>query len=451
MENPNQHIIYHLYPLGALGAPERNDHHSPPTSRTDGFYGWTEHAQALGATAILLGPVFESSTHGYDTADYFRVDRRLGSNEAFARWSATLHQRGLKLILDGVFHHVGRNFWAFQDVLEHQQASRYRDWFFLDFQRRSPYGDPFFYEGWNGHIDLVKLNVRHPEVRQHLFDAVRSWIDTYGIDGLRLDAADVLDLEFQKELAAFCRSLRPDFWLLGEVIHGDYRAWTHPAALDSVTNYELYKGLYSSHNDRNYFEIAYSLDRQFGPHGIYRGLSLYTFTDNHDVERIASRLHDPAHLYPLHALLFTMPGIPSIYYGSESGIAGRKGQGSDAPLRPALNPDDLAQAGAHPDLQCAISRFISLRRKSPALQHGDYRQLHVAAEQLAFMRTTAEERVVVAVNAAHHPVEVQLTLPERTNGLLIDRLNDAQVFRLEHGQATLRLEPCWARILWLQP
>ena len=444
---PNSSTIYHLYPLGALGAPEHNDHHSPPAARIDELYAWLDHAQTLGANTIFLGPVFESSTHGYDTADYFWIDRRLGTNDAFAQWSETLHQRGQHLILDGVFHHVGRNFWAFRDVLEHQQASRYRDWFYLDFGHRSSYGDPFFYEGWNGHFDLVKLNLKHPEVRQHLFGAVKSWIETYGIDGLRLDAADVLDLEFQRELAAYCRSLRGDFWLLGEVIHGDYRTWANPSTLDSVTNYELYKGLYSSHNDRNYFEIAYSLNRQFGPDGIYKGQNLYTFADNHDVERIASRLDNDAHLYPLHAMLFTIPGVPSIYYGSEVGIEGDKRRETDAPLRPALQPACLHQAGVQPDLQRAISTLITLRQTSPALQQGDYQQLHVASEQFAFMRTSSEERVVVTVNAAHQPTDIRLALPERADGTLIDLLNREETFEVEHGQVTLPLQPYWARIL----
>src|SRR5262249_18836066 len=155
-----------------------------------------------------------------------------------------------------------------------------------DFQRAGAYETPFWYEGWNGFYDLVKLNVHHPEVQSHLFHAIRTWVDLFGIDGLRLDAADSLDLDFQQAVAAYCHGLRTDFWVMGEVIHGDYRRWVNPTTLDSVTNYEVYKGLYSSHNDRNYFEIAYSLNRQFGPEGIYRDLFLTSFVDNHDVDRV---------------------------------------------------------------------------------------------------------------------------------------------------------------------
>lgn len=360
--------------------PARNDLRAPASQRIEQLYAWISHVQAVGADALLLGPVFESTGHGYDTADFFRVDRRLGTNEEFAQWSKALHQRGVRLVLDGVFHHVGRDFWAFRDVLAHGQASPYCHWFHLDFTRRSPHGDPFYYEGWNGHYDLVKLRMTHPEVREHIFAAIRMWVEEFGIDGLRLDAADALDLGFQRELAAFCRALRPDFWIMAEVIHGDYRRWINEGGADSVTNYELHKGLYSSHNDRNLFEVAHSLTRQFGHGGLYEGLLLYNFADNHDVERIASRLKEAGHLYPLHILLFTMPGIPSIYYGSEVGLEGRKGAGTDAPLRPALAPSDLPHRGAHPDLLAVIQRLAALRKQWAALRRGSYRQLHVSPE-----------------------------------------------------------------------
>ena len=215
--------------------------------------------------ALYLGPVLESTAHGYDTADYFQVDRRLGNNETLSRLSILLHQKGIRLILDGVFHHVGRDFWAFRDVLARREQSAYGDWFHgLDFRQRSPYNDPFAYESWRGHYNLVKLNLHNPSVKAHLFQAVEMWIREFAIDGLRLDAADCLDPDFLKELSGFCKSLRSDFWLMGEVIHGDYRKWVNAETLDSVTNYECYKGLYSCHVDKNYFEIAYALKRQFG-------------------------------------------------------------------------------------------------------------------------------------------------------------------------------------------
>ena len=442
-------ILYHLYPLGALGAPTRNDFTSSPVSRLDGLHAWIESAADLGANVLYLGPVFESTAHGYDTADYFKVDRRLGDAAALAGVSEALHRRGMRLLLDGVFHHVGRDFWAFRDVQSSPDGSRYRDWFFLDRSGTSPYGDPFRYEGWRGHYDLVKLNVRHPDVRQHVFDAVRSWSQEFQIDGLRLDVADVLDLEFQHELASFGRSLRSDFRTLGEVIHGDYRRWVGPGRLDSVTNYELYKGLYSSHNDRNYFELAYSLNREFGQQGMYRGLPLCTFLDNHDLDRIASRLHDPTELYPLHILLFTCPGFPAIYYGSEWGLLGRKDAG-DSALRPALTPMAAAANGAHPDLRRCIQRLAAIRHALPALRYGDYRELSVAHRLFAFERVSGSERVAIVVNASEQASELRLSLPGAGNGELVDALDGERKFVVQAGSATVIVPPRWGRILrWL--
>ncbi len=400
--------FYHVYPLGALGAPERNEG-GPTVPRLERMHGWLPPLRELGIDALYLGPVFESTAHGYDTADYFKVDRRLGDHETLARFCEAARAQGMRVVLDAVFHHVGRDFWAFRDVLARGQASPYAGWFHLDFSRRSPAGDPFAYEGWNGHYDLVKLDTRHPEVREHLFAAVSAWVSEFGIDGLRLDAADVLDRDFQRALAAHCRALRPDFWLLGEVIHGDYRRWVGPAMLDAVTNYELYKGLYSSHNDRNYHEVAYSLNRQFGTEGIYRDMALYTFADNHDVDRVASKLHCAAHLVPLYALLFTVPGVPSLYYGSEWGLPGKKTGHSDAPLRPEFDP--TACSGPRADLRGAIAHLSHLRRQHPALRHGRYQQLHVTSELFAFLRESPEERIVVAVNAADQAATLPLSLP----------------------------------------
>lgn len=444
-------VIYHLYPLGALGAPARNDFTSPPAQRITALHSWLDSIADLGATAIQLGPVWESTAHGYDTADYFTVDRRLGDTAMLARWSDDLHRRGLRLILDGVFHHTGRDFWAFRDLLRNGGASPYAGWFHLDFTGRSPYGDPFAYQGWHGHYDLVKLNTSNPAVRDHLFAAVRHWVETFGIDGLRLDAADVLDLDLQRDVAAFCRSLRPDFWLLGEVIHGDYRRWANPDTLDTVTNYELYKALYSSHNDRNYFELAYALRRHSDDEaGLYPDLALATFADNHDVDRIASRLTDPGHLELLYALLLTAPGVPVIYYGSEWGIPGRKAPGSDAPLRPALTPAALQNAAPHPALRGRIRRLIHLRRTHPALRRGSYRQLHVAHEQFAYQRTLEDEAIVVAVNASVHPAQIELPVPDTPRGRLIDVLNGDTPAALVDSHATLPLDPRQARILRIE-
>lgn len=445
-------FFYHVYPLGMLGAPARNDFASPPEPRLARLAGWLEHLTELGVTAIQLGPVFESTAHGYDTADYHTVDRRLGTNETLRELSAEIHRRGMRLVLDGVFNHVGRDFEPFRDVLAHGESSPYRDWFAnMRFDRTSPYGDPFGYDGWAGNFDLVKLNLRNPAVRAHLLETVGGWIDQFDVNGLRLDAADALDLDFQRELADFCRARRPDFWLCGEIVQGDYRRWATPGPLDSVTNYECYKGLWSSLADANYFEIAYALDRQFGPSGLYRGLPLYNFVDNHDVDRIASKLTRPEQLWPLHCLLFTMPGVPSVYYGSEWGIEGARTATSDAVLRPTLDgPPEaaaLSRLGGHAaDLSRSIAQLARVRRELEPLRRGDYRQLHVAMEQLAFARETADRAVVVVVNSAASPASFDVAIPGAANGEWRDALN-GDVLTVSVGRLVGEVPSCWARIL----
>jgi cyclomaltodextrinase / maltogenic alpha-amylase / neopullulanase len=440
-------VFYHLFPLGCLGAPARNPLAGPPANRLSALENWIGYLAGLGIDALLLGPVFESTAHGYDTADYFHVDRRLGDDRALAAFSRALHRRGIRLVLDGVFHHTGRDFWAFRDIREKGTASAYCDWYQLDFSRSSPSGDPFHYKGWNGNYDLARLNLRNPAVCAHLLAAVTSWIDRFEIDGLRLDVADALDFDFQRALAARCRTLRPDFWLMGEVVGGDYRHWTRDAGLDATTNYEAYKGLWSSHNDRNYFEIAYSLNRQFGRDGIYRGLPLYAFADNHDVDRVASKLKQPAHLAPLYAILMTMPGVPSIYYGSEWGMEARKTPGTDAPLRPALDPETMRIQAPHPELFPLIERLASIRHRYSALRRGDYAQLHVSCEQFAFIRRDPDGQVVVAVNAAERPAQISLRLPAPGRSRLVDVLNDTEAFNLVGERCVLPVQPCWARVL----
>ena len=442
-------VFYHIYPLGFCGAAPRNDFISAPENRLEKISEWIPHLKSLGVNALYLGPVFESTAHGYDTADYFHVDRRLGTNETLARLVAELHQNGIRVILDGVFNHVGRDFWAFCDLQKNGQSSQFCSWFQgLDFSKSSPYADSFSYEGWNGCYDLVKLNLFSSEVRDHLFHAIRTWVQEFGIDGLRLDVADCLEPSFLRELSAFCSSLNPDFWLMGEVIHGDYKKWANPEMLDSVTNYEAYKGLYSSLVDKNYFEIAYSLKRQFGQDGIYKGLNLYNFADNHDVDRVASSLTNPSHLYPLYCLLFSMPGVPSIYYGSEWGLEGKRTQNDDRPLRPSLNLNQLLDQSPQPDLPGVLGRLASIRLDTPALRFGDYRELFVASEQFAFSRNTEYESVIVLLNAAEQEAGFNLPVSLPDGMVLTDLLNPGDDFQVAGGHLSVgTVYKHWARIL----
>jgi glycosidase len=446
-------IVYHLYPLGALGAPTRNEPWEPRVNRLTELEAWIPHWQALGVNTLYLGPVFESATHGYDTTNYFEVDKRLGDNNALKHLVAHLHAAGFRVILDAVLNHVGRSHFAFQDLQRRRQLSPYAAWFKgLQFGRKNPAGDPFDYETWAGHYELVKLDLTHAEVRAHLFDAVTFWMREFDIDGLRLDAADVMDFDFLRDLSAHCKSLRPDFWLMGEVVLGDYAQWSRQGGLDATTNYEAYDGLHKAHNAKDYRRIAHALDRQFGPAGVYRGLPLYSFADNHDVDRIASLLKQPAHLFPLHVLLFTMPGVPSVYYGSEWALRGKKGKHSDAHLRPAVAPPGPDDPRWNHEVARTIARLARLRKQVPALRRGDYRSLAATSEQLVFERRWGHTAARVAVNAASQPVTLALEAPDGRAGRWVDVLNPGEIFPVLAGRVTpATLYPTWGRVLVFEP
>ena len=342
-------VFYHIYPLGLLGAPEHNDH-SGTVHRIPELKKWVDHMKNCGFTALYFGPCFSSGLHGYDTSDYRTVDERLGDNEDLKELVRYCHQNGIRVILDGVFNHTGREFFAFRDLKEKREGSPYRNWYCnVNFWGNNSYNDGLSYDNWGGHDLLPKLNMHEPEVRNYHFDTVRFWVSEFDIDGLRLDAADVLDQGFMRDLRGLADSIKEDFWLMGEVIHGEYGRWVNERTLHSVTNYALHKALYSAHNDHNYFEIAHTIRRQRDM-GLGDSVHLYDFADNHDVERIMTKLRDKRHFLPVHVLLYTLPGIPSVYYGSEFGIEGRKERGSDASLRPALSLDELS-AGDNASLQ----------------------------------------------------------------------------------------------------
>ena len=392
----DESVFYQIYPLGLCGAPQAND--GVQEHRLRRILDWIPHIEKLGCGAVLLNPLFESDAHGYDTRDYRRVDTRLGTNGDLKELVAALHERGIRVVLDGVFNHVGRGFWAFRDVQEKKWDSPYRDWFHISFDGNSGYNDGFWYEGWEGHFELVKLNLRNGAVVDYLLDTVRFWVEEFGIDGLRLDVAYCLDRDFIARLRQFCCSLRPDFFLVGETLHGDYNQWVGEGKCHSCTNYECYKGLYSSLNDLNLFEIGHSLRRQFGsePWCLYRGKKLLNFVDNHDVTRVASILRNPAHLPVIYGLLFAMPGIPCIYYGSEWGAQGDKTHG-DAALRAAFERPQWN------GLTDTIAAMAAARRRSAALRDGEYAEVLLANRQYIFERRCGDERVLCAVNADAAP------------------------------------------------
>lgn len=441
-------IFYHIYPLGLLGAPKKNSFSSKPIIRLDELYPWLDHMQDLGCNALYLGPVFESTSHGYDTCDYYLVDRRLGTNKSLRSFVLKAHEKGIKVVLDGVFNHVGRDFWAFKDLQKRGVDSKYKDWFSnVNFKKRSPLGDAFSYDAWSGHYELVKLNLSNTEVKHHLFGAVAQWIEEYEIDGLRLDTADVLDFDFMKSLSKFCKELKPDFWLMGEVVQGDYTRWTNGNMLDAVTNYEYHTPFYESFNKADFSKIATILERQYGNKGVYKDLSLYSFVDNHDVNRAASSLYKPEHLYPLYLLLFTLPGIPSIYNGSEWGFEGKKRKGNDGQLRPKVSFDKLVVLAKHPVLIDALKRFIAIRKNNEILTQGSYQQLLVSKEQFAFSRSHSGKSYFIVVNASPNTETVEIAMNGLPNGTYNDLLNPEYSCISSNGVLAIEVNSCWGRIL----
>ncbi|RQN12780.1 alpha-amylase [Clostridium butyricum] len=390
-------VFYNIFTLGFCDVLEPSRIYEEK-NRLIKIEEWIPHLKKMSINAIYFGPVFESSYHGYDTRDYLNIDKRLGTNEDFKDLCKKLHENDIKIVLDGVFNHVGREFWAFKDIQKNGRNSKYCSWFSgLNFDSRSPMGDEFNYESWNGCYDLVKLNLWNREVVEYLLHAVEFWIDEFDIDGLRLDAADKIIFDFFKELKIFTEKKKDNFWLMGEIIHGDYNRWANKESLDSVTNYECYKGIYSSHNDKNYFEIAYSLNRMFGNGGIYKDLCLYNFVDNHDVNRLASTLKAQEYLYNVYTILYTMPGVPSIYYGSEYGIKAVKGDKTDLPLRPSVDEIENYE-DKNNELFDHIEKLGRIRAASEALKNGNYEQVIIKNEQYVFSRTSKNDKIYIVLN-----------------------------------------------------
>ena len=437
-----QAIFYHIYPLGLLGA-EKTNTLTETAHRLRDLEAWIPHIRALNGSAIYIGPLFESSTHGYDTRDFRLVDRRLGTNEDFAHFVQLCHENEIRVVVDGVFNHTGREFFAFQDIQEKREASPYKDWYRgVNFGWGSPLGGPFGYEAWQGHFELPCLNLWNPDVRQYLFDSIRFWVDNFDIDGIRLDCANVLDFGFMKELREKTSAMKPDFWLMGEVIHGEYSRWVNPEMLHSVTNYELHKALYSGHNDHNYFEIAHNVRRLEAV-----GKSLYTFVDNHDEDRIASKLNHPANLFPVYQLLFTLPGIPSIYYGSEWGIEGKRSRTSDEVLRPALTLSGMD--GKAPELISHIAALGKIHVEHDAFHSGSYKELLLTNRQYAFSRSGEHGTLISAVNNDEQPASISIPLPCAASDA-VSLLPGEIPFSLENGRLSGTLPANGGAIFKLQ-
>lgn len=392
----DESVFYQIYPLGFCGAEKEND------------YGETRHRlylieqeiprlQELGVTAVLLNPIFESERHGYDTVDFFKIDRRLGTNEEFAALVAAFHKAGIRVVLDGVFNHVGRAFPPFVEVLKQRENTDYRFWFQIDFHGNSCYNDGLNYENWEGHAELVRLRLENQDLQNYLMDAVRFWIREFAIDGLRLDVCYLLPPWFMELLRRTVNAEKSDFYLMGEVIHcGNFQGNISPTRLDSITNYECFKGMISAYNSNNLFEIEHSLTRLFSdqPWSLYTGKRLFSFVDNHDVLRAYTALQEKRNIYNLYTLLFTIPGIPCVYYGSEFGAEGDKSNG-DYGLRPYIGDVDKT---VHSELVAYIQKLCRIRTSSRALAYGSYRKATLNNKNFSFVRVCDGETILVAIN-----------------------------------------------------
>lgn len=439
-------IFYHIYPLGLCGAPAENPY-GEPVHRLNSLLPWIDHIREIGCNAIYIGPLFESVGHGYETTDYKKLDSRLGDNKDLTDFVSQCHKNGIRVILDGVFNHTGRDFFAFKDIQKNRENSQYKDWYCnVNFGGNNEYNDGFSYENWGGYNLLAKLNQHNPAVRDYICDVIRFWVSEFDIDGIRLDAADVLDFEYMKALRHVANEVKPEFWLMGEVIHGDYTRWVNEGTLHSVTNYHLHKALYSGHNDHNFFEIAHTVKRLYEMGGNRPdGLKLYNFVDNHDVERIYTKLTNKTHFAPVHILLYTLPGVPSIYYGSEFAIEGKKENHSDASLRPALSLPDYKNAVKENPFTRLITRLGAIRQQTKALSYGDYKELTLMNRQYAFSRNLDGESVVVTVN--NDDSDFVMTVPVGNADTYVGALSGEKV-SVSNGTIAVNVRACSGEI-WL--
>ena len=442
----NEAVFYHIYPLGLAGAPKQNEY-GEPVHRLNTLLPWIDHIKEIGCTALYIGPLFESVGHGYETTDYRKLDSRLGDNEDLKNFVATCHEKGIKVIFDGVFNHTGRDFFAFKDIQEKRQNSPYVNWYCnVNFSGNTEYNDGFSYENWGGYNLLVKLNQRNPDVQNYICDVIRFWVSEFDVDGIRLDAADVLDFDFMKQLRRTAEEVKPDFWLMGEVIHGEYTRWVNSETLHSVTNYNLNKALWSGCNEHNFFEIAHTVKRLYDMGGChYRNLELYSFADNHDVERIASKIINKDHLGVIYTLMYTLPGIPSIYYGSEFGIEGKKEQGSDASLRPHLELSDYADAMTDNPLTALIAKLGSIHQAQKALCYGEYKELLLTNRQYAFARCYENEDVITAVN--NDEQSTTLHIPYQGPKTQFKGALSGKDYMVQNGSIEITLDACGGDIL----
>ncbi len=395
-------IWWQIYPLGFVGAEPDAVAHDGVAHRFDRLTAWLDYAVDLGASGVLLGPIFASSTHGYDTIDHFQIDRRLGDEGDFDGFIDAAHRRGLRVILDGVFNHVGREFPAFQRAIKATRGAPEAAWFRITWPDDGAAGNEPDYATFEGHRQLVALNHDEPAVAEYVIRVMTHWLDR-GADGWRLDAAYAVPRPFWNHVLPAVRARFPHAYIFGEVIHGDYAGFVRDTAVDAVTQYELWKAIWSALNDRNFFELAWALDRH---NALLETFVPQTFIGNHDVTRIASQLRDERHLAHALVILMTCGGTPSIYSGDEQAFRGIKEHraGGDDAIRPAFpaSPADLAPFGW--TTYRLHQQLIGLRRRHPWLHGARTRVLVLRNTTLVYEAMNEGNKLTVAFNAGDESV-----------------------------------------------
>ncbi len=378
-------IWWQVYPLGFVGAYPSEAPPDPGEHRLRRLVDWFDHAIALGASGVALGPIFHSRTHGYDTTDHFRIDPRLGDDADFDYLIEQARQRGLRVLLDGVFNHVG-----------------------ADFAR---YGDPesahwFSGDNFEGHAELITLNHKDPAVADYVTDVMSHWLER-GADGWRLDAAYTVPQRFWAQVLPKVRERQPDAWFVGELIHGDYAAVVESARFDSATQYELWKAVWSSLNDGNFFELDHALQRH---NDFLETFVPQTFIGNHDVTRIASRLENPAH--PAHALviLLTIGGVPTIYAGDEFGFRGVKEEryGGDDAVRPEFPSPTISLDQSGAEVWALYQYLVGLRRRHPWLHRATTSAVRLENKHYVYKTRSGQDALLVALNIDNEPLRLSL-------------------------------------------
>jgi glycosidase len=380
-----EHVIWwQVYPLGFVGAFPADRPPGPDEHRLRRLVAWFDHAIELGASGIAIGPIFASRTHGYDTTDHFSIDPRLGDDADFDYVVTEAHGRGLRILLDGVFNHVGVDF------------ARHRD------------AAPGWFSGgtFEGHSELVALNHDSPEVVDYTVDVMSHWLGR-GADGWRLDAAYTVPQQFWSKVLPRVRELHPEAWFVGELIHGDYAAVVDAAGFDSATQYELWKAIWSSLNDGNFFELDWGLQRH---NEFLADFAPLTFIGNHDVTRIASQLQNPDHLAHALVIQLTVGGVPSVYAGDEFGFRGVKEEryGGDDAVRPEFSSPPLQLDASGARVWGLHQYLVGLRRRHPWLHAASTTALRLDNRHYVYRTSHGDDCLVVALNIDDEPLRLRL-------------------------------------------